>query len=149
MTVVPGDVVKFAVAGSFCLIVAGLAPIALRAVPRQRSPALIAGAVRESAGRTSTWKLDKSSLGRVEMRNGLPLPDPRCTPGAINPITLAVLQDRSFRTGCVRNCMTTLRDRSATYRGTESSIPKAIPGETRFVSWTISSHLRWGEPIPS
>jgi hypothetical protein len=37
---------------------------------------------------------------RVQMRNGLPLPDPKCTPGAINPtVTRAVLQDNSFRTG--------------------------------------------------
>lgn len=45
------------------------------------------------------------------------MPDPKCTPGAVNPtITVQVLKDPSFRTGCIRNCVTTERDKAATYR---------------------------------
>lgn len=36
--------------------------------------------------------------------NGAPLPDPKCTPGAVNPtLTIEVLTDPNFRTGLVRD----------------------------------------------
>lgn len=42
-----------------------------------------------------------------EAANGMPLPDPTCTPGAINPtLTLKVLRDPAFRTGMVRDKLT-------------------------------------------
>jgi hypothetical protein len=45
------------------------------------------------------------------------VPDPKCTPGAVNPtVTLQVLSDPNFRTGCIRNCVTSERDKSGTYR---------------------------------
>jgi len=38
---------------------------------------------------------------------GLPMQDPDCTPGALNPtVTEAILKSDNFRTGCVRNCIT-------------------------------------------
>lgn len=42
---------------------------------------------------------------RTDLRkNGFPVPDPACTPGAINPtLTVDVLKDASFKTGCVRD----------------------------------------------
>jgi 5-methylcytosine-specific restriction endonuclease McrA len=37
-------------------------------------------------------------------RHGFPIPDRRCTPGAINPtVTLAVLKNSNFRTCCIRD----------------------------------------------
>jgi hypothetical protein len=48
--------------------------------------------------------------------NGFPLPDPACTPGAINPtVTLDVLQDKTFKTGCVRDGASTAKQKNATY----------------------------------
>jgi hypothetical protein len=44
------------------------------------------------------------------------VPDPKCTPGAINPtVTLQVLTDPEFRTACIRNCVTTEQEKAATY----------------------------------
>jgi hypothetical protein len=41
---------------------------------------------------------------KAGMKNGLAVPDPKCTPGAINPtLTLEVLKDTKFRTCCVRD----------------------------------------------
>lgn len=41
---------------------------------------------------------------KAGMRDGLAVPDPKCTPGAINPtLTLAILKDPRFRTCCVRD----------------------------------------------
>lgn len=51
------------------------------------------------------------------MSNGFPLPDPACTPGAINPtVTTEVLQDPNFRTMCVRSQTTTEVQKAATYQ---------------------------------
>jgi len=48
--------------------------------------------------------------------NGFLLPDPACTPGAINPtVTIDVLRDKNFRTGCVRDGATSARQKNATY----------------------------------
>jgi hypothetical protein len=48
--------------------------------------------------------------------NGFPVPDPRCTPGAINPtVTLAVLKNPAFRTDCIRDKATSAGAKDATY----------------------------------
>jgi len=44
------------------------------------------------------------------------VPDLACTPGAINPtLTVAVLRDPTFRTGCVRQQTTTEEQKASTY----------------------------------
>ncbi len=53
----------------------------------------------------------------VRMTNGFPLPDPACTPGAVNPtVTTEVLQNPSFRTICVRSQATTESQKASTYQ---------------------------------
>ena len=48
--------------------------------------------------------------------NGFQLPDPDCTPGAINPtLTEAVLKDGAFRTSCV-NDATPEKEKESTYK---------------------------------
>jgi hypothetical protein len=48
--------------------------------------------------------------------NGLPVPDPKCTPGAINPtITAEVLREPVFRTACLRQQVTAEREKARTY----------------------------------
>src|SRR5262245_3841111 len=49
-------------------------------------------------------------------KNGFPVPDPSCTPGAINPtLTLKVLKAKGFTTKCVRNRATSLKEKRQTY----------------------------------
>lgn len=49
--------------------------------------------------------------------NGFSVPDPACTPGAINPtVTIAVLRDSAFRTACIRQQVTTAQEKAQTYR---------------------------------
>jgi hypothetical protein len=49
-------------------------------------------------------------------RNGFPVPDPNCTPGAVNPtLTIGVLRDRSFTTRCVRDAATKPEEKARTY----------------------------------
>ena len=48
--------------------------------------------------------------------DGYQLPDPTCTPGAINPtITADVLKDPTFRTGTVRDQLTTAAQKQIVY----------------------------------
>jgi len=52
----------------------------------------------------------------TQMSNGYPIPDPNCTPGAINPtVTVNVLTDPEFRTKCIRNQVTTEHEKFITY----------------------------------
>ena len=54
---------------------------------------------------------------KTVLSHGYPIPDPHCTPGAINPtVTTSVLEDPGFRTRCVRNDDTTEHQKTATYR---------------------------------
>ncbi len=49
--------------------------------------------------------------------NGFPVPDPGCTPGAVNPtLTDAVLKDKRFSTDCVRDKAKTEDEKKITYR---------------------------------
>jgi hypothetical protein len=48
--------------------------------------------------------------------NGFPIPDPNCTPGAVNPtVTVAVLRNPAFRTACIRQQVTTEHEKAQTY----------------------------------
>jgi hypothetical protein len=48
--------------------------------------------------------------------NGLPVPDPKCTPGAINPtMTLSVLTAPDFRTECIRDQATSAEKKKQLY----------------------------------
>jgi hypothetical protein len=59
---------------------------------------------------------DTSHGCKTQTKRGFPVPDPKCTPGAVNPsVTVAVLKNPSFRTGCVRDCVTNEMDKWATY----------------------------------
>jgi hypothetical protein len=65
--------------------------------------------------------------------NGEQLPDPACTPGAINPtLTAAVLKDPAFRTGCVRNDATSEKQKGDTYKWYKTKHPKHNQGATQY-----------------
>jgi hypothetical protein len=52
----------------------------------------------------------------THLRNGFPVPDPSCTPGAFNPtVTVNVIDDPAFSTKCIRDQATTPREKSVTY----------------------------------
>src|SRR3974390_1975593 len=60
--------------------------------------------------------LPPSQSCTTSIRNGFPVPDPNCTPGAINPtLTIEVLRDRSFTARCVRHAATNEAEKATTY----------------------------------
>src|SRR5215467_8144044 len=60
------------------------------------------------------------------------LPDPACTPGAINPtVTAEVLKDPNFRTTCVRSHATTEQQKEHTYQFYSIEHPGSNSGSTQ------------------
>jgi hypothetical protein len=63
---------------------------------------------------------------------GFPVPDPNCTPGAVNPTpTIEVLRDRSFSTRCVRDAATKEVEKAATYDWYGLQHPSNNSGESQ------------------
>jgi hypothetical protein len=64
--------------------------------------------------------------------NGFPVPDPNCTPGAVDPtVTIAVLRDRSFTTRCVRDVATNPAEKAATYTWYNLAFPSNNSGQSQ------------------
>ena len=69
-----------------------------------------------AASRLMAASSQANAMCQPRLSRGYAIPDPGCTPGAVNPtLTLDVLQDPRFRTGCVRDRASTLIEKQATY----------------------------------
>jgi hypothetical protein len=87
------------------------------------------GAHAASGPDCATFKIDASSSKplavveaphaggcKVQTVKGFPIPDPKCTPGAVNTtLTVTVLRDPSFHTSCVRDNTTSASQKANTY----------------------------------
>ena len=86
---------------------------------------------------TAATSLQSVSLPPVQgcatrTKNGFPIPDPNCTPGAINPtLTAAVLRDPTFTTKCVRDNATSASQKAGTYTWYHIPHPKNNTGATQ------------------
>ena len=76
-----------------------------------------------AAGRSCTsqyltsWEQPEPGTCQVRFANGYPVPDPRCTPGGVNPtITVDVLSDPHWRTRSIRNCESSEAQKHIEYR---------------------------------
>lgn len=68
----------------------------------------------------------------IGQRDGFPVPDPRCTPGAVNPtVTAAVLANPAFRTRCLRNNVTSEGQKAQTYAWYKQAHPAENFGPTQ------------------
>jgi hypothetical protein len=66
------------------------------------------------------------------MRNGYPVPDPRCTPGGADPSVGAnVLRNSSWRTRCLRNCEESEAAKHEAYGWYQIRKPKHNSGENQ------------------
>ena len=62
------------------------------------------------------WQEPEDAACTAVVRNGQPTPDPRCTPGGVNPkVTTEVLRNRAWRTRSVRNCQSSEEEKHAAY----------------------------------
>ena len=65
----------------------------------------------------------------VKESRGHPIPDPNCSPGAVNPtLTLKLLKTKGFTTKCVRNMASTPTQKAQTYAWYDIPKPKNNQG---------------------
>jgi hypothetical protein len=78
------------------------------------------------------WHRPHAGSCSTEMHDGYPVPDPSCTPGGINPsVTLEVLRNPAWRTGCIRNYSTSEREKHKAYRWYGIRDPHRNYGDTQ------------------
>lgn len=66
------------------------------------------------------------------VKNDFPVPDPSCTPGAINPtLTVEVLRDPGFTTRCIRDAATREEEKATTYEWYNLPHPSQNSGESQ------------------
>lgn len=110
--------------------------------PSSRQPAGNVNLPRHQVAEFSTGEMGKFQTvltrrpGVVDcsaiMRRGYPVPDPRCTPGGIDPsVTAEVLRNRAWRTRCIRNCQTSEAEKHITYRWYGMRVPRRNHGESQ------------------
>jgi hypothetical protein len=79
-----------------------------------------------------TVSLPPQQTCTIHTNNGFPVPDPNCTPGAINPtLTIEVLRDRSFTTRCIRDAATQEVEKATTYEWYNLPHPSNNSGESQ------------------
>jgi len=80
----------------------------------------------------ASWREPYDGTCSTTLRRGYPVPDPRCTPGGIDPeVTAEVLRNPAWRTGCTRNCETSEAEKHVTYRWYGMRTPRSNYGESQ------------------
>ena len=80
----------------------------------------------------ASWQEPADGNCRTLMRNGYPMPDPRCTPGGVDPtVTGDVLRDPAWRTRCLRDCAESEAEKHAAYGWYEVEKPRRNSGENQ------------------
>ena len=78
------------------------------------------------------WHAPANGSCSTSLRDGYPVPDPRCTPGGINPsATVTLLRNPAWRTGCIRNHETSERTKHKAYRWYRLRDPHGNYGNTQ------------------
>lgn len=97
-----------------------------RSHSRQRTQSLEANSgLSCSSEYFARWTEPAAGSCRVRLKGGSPVPDPRCTPGGINPsISADVLRDPRWRTRAVRNCDSSEAQKHIAYRWYDIQKPR-------------------------
>jgi hypothetical protein len=120
-----GIALRVAFAGAFILVYA-------QPLPAEEPPAVCKTFKIDDTGSQPLHAATASKDCKTGKRMGFPVPDPKCTPGAINPtVTAAVLRDPKFRTECVRGDITSEEKKETTYDAYGLAHPKQNAGPTQ------------------
>lgn len=99
-----------------CMLSLGLIWLTLGSLAAAAQPSACPKGVNPKAS-TPLATGDPKTKCSVRESHGMPLPDPSCTPGAINPtITLDVLQGGKFKTPCERDRASSRPEKTTTYQ---------------------------------
>ena len=97
---------------------------------RETSAACAAFAVPCDSVYFGSWQTPDDGSCSTTVRRGYPVPDPHCTPGGIDPeVTVDVLRNPAWRTGCVRNCETSEAKKHVAYRWYGMPTPRRNHGD--------------------
>ena len=78
----------------------------------------------------SAWHEPTEDTCTPSTRRGYPVPDPRCTPGGINPtVTAQVLEESGWKTRCIRDCESSESEKHAAYSWYGMIPPRRNSGE--------------------
>ena len=78
----------------------------------------------------ATWKQPDAGSCTLIVKNGYQLPDSHCTPGGIDSsVTVDILRDPQWRTGCIRNCQSSEQEKHIAYAWYRLIKPKVNTGE--------------------
>jgi hypothetical protein len=78
------------------------------------------------------WTEPVAGTCAVQMRNGYPVPDAKCTPGGVNPsVTVGVLHNPAWRTKTVRNCASSEAQKHEAYRWYDITKPQVNSNENQ------------------
>lgn len=87
-----------------------------RPAPNQGSASCKAFGVTCASQYLATWSWPKNGSCVMQVRNGYPVPDPRCTPGGVVPgLSASTLRDPQWRTRCIRDCQSTEQQKHVAY----------------------------------
>jgi hypothetical protein len=80
------------------------------------------------------------------MSNGFQIPDPSCSPGAINPtLTLKVLKTKGFTTKCVRDQASSKKHKEQTYVWYDIEKPKNNSGKPSVAEYLMTLAVNYLE----
>lgn len=97
----------------------------------KKSTATCAGVLAKNHRTLGAPKTQTNGSCTIQTKNGFPMPDPTCTPGAFNPtVTLDVLKSPGFRTGCVRDKIESEAKKHEAYGWYSLTAPANNTGET-------------------
>ncbi len=83
---------------------------------REAPPSCGALGIRCASRYFAQWQPPAPRSCQTRVKEGDLLPDPRCTPGGIDPsVTAQTLRDRAFSTRCDRDCASSHNQKIATY----------------------------------
>ena len=78
------------------------------------------------------WQEPTSDSCTPLTRRGYPIPDPRCTPGGIDPsVKLNALRDSQWKTRCIRNCETSEQEKHVAYSWYGIQKPRSNSGHNQ------------------
>jgi hypothetical protein len=80
----------------------------------------------------AAWRPPANGTCTPRTSNGYPVPDPKCTPGGINPsVSESTLTDPAWRTRCIRNCESSESQKHITYGWYSLASPPNNKGATQ------------------
>jgi hypothetical protein len=80
----------------------------------------------------AAWQPPADATCTPRTSNGYPVPDPKCTPGGINPsVSESTLTDPAWTTKCIRNCESSESQKHVTYRWYSLTNPPNNNGATQ------------------